>query len=80
MNVQNVPSCSEEDLAFLFPDCRMLKLPHGGISMDGILFHCIQPDNKQSLIYFKLAPWSEITSNCHHAVKKNGLLFPKKPQ
>ena len=48
---------------FSFQMAELLKLPYG-ISMDGALFHCIQADSKQFLIYFKLATWSEITSNC----------------
>ena len=42
---------------FSFQMVELLKLPHGNanISMDGVLFHCIQPDSKQPLINFKPA-------------------------
>ena len=61
----NLPSCSEEDLALLFPDGRAAQIitQNANISMVGASFHCIQPDSKQLLIYFKLAAWSEITFN-----------------
>ena len=57
----------------------LLKLPHGStsVSLNGVLFHCIHPDSKQPLIYFKLAVWSEMH---HHAVSKISLLFCKKSQ
>ena len=51
---------------FSFQMAGLLKLLHWSTSgsTDTLLFHCIQPDSKQPLIYFKLAALSGITSNC----------------
>ena len=62
----NVPSCSEEDLGFLFPDGRAAPTPtrkckhfYGWV----LLFHCLA---KKPLIHFKLAAYrlNVWTSKC----------------